>query len=268
MSLRTLAAALILLSTVVSGCFGSDDAAPSSTDPSETAAGTATSTSTPNQTEAPSFEPPIADFTVASSDANNTNLTTGVEILFNASASSDPAGGNLSFAWDLGDGNATDGVVANHSFAAAGNFTVTLTVTSDASGLNHSTNQTITVVEGYTTLAPITITGTITGAYYGAGYTTSNSHNFEVPTQQKKMTVQLRFSGTAIDLDFDVLTAKGTEAGSEAAFNEPTGTAFDPHEPDIVVEDEKLLSEVGTWKVIIYPGESVDGDYTVTVTFE
>jgi PKD repeat protein len=53
---------------------------------------------------------------------------TGATITFDGSASSDPDGDALSYAWDFGDGMTGTGVAPTHSYTAAGNYTVSLVV--------------------------------------------------------------------------------------------------------------------------------------------
>jgi len=61
----------------------------------------------------------------------------GVPVSFNGTASSDPDGNPLTYAWDFdaSDGIGVDavGAMASHAYPAAGTFTVTLTVTDNAS---------------------------------------------------------------------------------------------------------------------------------------
>ncbi|MEU8124277.1 PKD domain-containing protein [Spirillospora sp. NPDC049024] len=73
---------------------------------------------TPNQ-------PPNAAFT-ANCDA--------LDCAFNAAGSSDSDGSIASYAWDFGDGQNGTGATPQHAFAAAGTYTVKLTVTDDRGG--------------------------------------------------------------------------------------------------------------------------------------
>ncbi len=80
---------------------------------------------------APNQEP-TASFTVSCSD-----LTCS----FDASGSSDPEGPIASYAWDFGDGATGSGATAQHTYAAAGSYEATLTVT-DGAGATAQTQRT------------------------------------------------------------------------------------------------------------------------------
>ena len=62
---------------------------------------------------------------------------------FDASASTAPGSSITSYAWDFGDGTFGTGVTASHTFRAAGNYTVKLTITS-ATGATAVTTRTVT----------------------------------------------------------------------------------------------------------------------------
>jgi nitrous oxidase accessory protein NosD len=70
------------------------------------------------------------------------------KITFNASASYDPDGYIVNYAWDFGDGNITTipNATVKHLYMNSGNYSITLTVT-DNSTLTDSTTQTITVAK-------------------------------------------------------------------------------------------------------------------------
>ncbi|MFC9976912.1 LamG-like jellyroll fold domain-containing protein [Spirillospora sp. NPDC127200] len=90
--------------------------------------GVGTGATTPNQ-------PPTAAF-----DAS----CTWEACAFDASASADPDGSVAAYAWDFGDGKTGTGAKASHTYAAAGNRTVKLTVT-DNTGASTETTKVVAV---------------------------------------------------------------------------------------------------------------------------
>ncbi|MEM9921029.1 MAG: PKD domain-containing protein, partial [Bacteroidota bacterium] len=68
-------------------------------------------------------KPPTADFT-----ASTTSGEAPLPVRFDASASSDEDGDELSFQWDFGDGNTATGEKVDHLYQSAGSYTVTLLV--------------------------------------------------------------------------------------------------------------------------------------------
>src|SRR5437867_9641978 len=80
--------------------------------------------------------PPRAAFT-----SSPTAVYIGVVVTFDATASSDPDGTIVSFAWDFGDATTGAGQFATHAYARKGSFTVALVVT-DNLGLTNQTSST------------------------------------------------------------------------------------------------------------------------------
>jgi PKD repeat protein len=71
----------------------------------------------------------------------------GVAVTFDGSGSSDVDGTIVSYDWDFGDGNTGNGVNPTHTYAAAGTYTVSLTVTDDGGATDTaSTTATISAV--------------------------------------------------------------------------------------------------------------------------
>lgn len=74
-------------------------------------------------------------------------------IQFDGSASSDPDNDPLSYAWDFGDGSSDIGMMPTHTYAAAGNFTVTLIV-SDATASSDPSVTSAAITGAPVNLAP------------------------------------------------------------------------------------------------------------------
>jgi PKD repeat protein len=89
-------------------------------------------------------QPPVARFT-----ASVLTGTSPLTVLFDASASSDPDGGTLTYLWTFGDGTTSTAETVSHTFTTAvkKTFTVTLRVT-DASGASATRSQSIEVLAG------------------------------------------------------------------------------------------------------------------------
>jgi hypothetical protein len=83
----------------------------------------------------PANQPPAASFTAT---------TSGLTGQFNAGGSTDADGTIVAYEWTFGDGTTGTGVTASRVYAAAGNYTVGLTVRDD-DGATNSTTRTVTV---------------------------------------------------------------------------------------------------------------------------
>lgn len=85
------------------------------------------------QDPTPAPAPPLAEFTFQCSDLACRFSATGVE------------GADLSYAWSFGDGASASSIEAQHTYGAAGEYTVELRVTDNETGLSSATMETLTV---------------------------------------------------------------------------------------------------------------------------
>jgi len=79
-------------------------------------------------------------------------LEVGQPVKFDASATLDPNGDRVDYAWDFGDGFTASGVTTSHVYATPGNFTVKITA-SDNWG-NKTSAQGVITVQAQTALSP------------------------------------------------------------------------------------------------------------------
>ncbi len=93
-------------------------------------------------------KPPVASFV---------STCSGFACSVNASASSDPDGTITSYGWNFGDGASGSGVTTSHTYAAAGTYTVTLTVIDNVGAM-------ITQTQNLTVTTPAMHAGDLDGA--------------------------------------------------------------------------------------------------------
>lgn len=98
-----------------------------------------TATATPAATPVPTNRPPLASFSVQPPTGNRP-----LQVVVDASGSSDPDGFIASYAWAFGDGQNDTGATTSHTFSATGTFSITLTVT-DNSGATAATSHDVVV---------------------------------------------------------------------------------------------------------------------------
>lgn len=103
---------------------------------------------TPDSITLTAVSEPVNTPPVACVDQANVTVGVGQTVNLDASCSADPDGDNLSFAWDLGNGQTASGATASASYASAGNYTVTLTANDGTDTDSVTTNVTVEEATG------------------------------------------------------------------------------------------------------------------------
>lgn len=136
--------------------------------------------------------PPAAAFSAEVSD---------LDVAFNAGESSDPDGSIENYAWDFGDGTTGTGKKADKHYAAAGTYSVKLTVTDDRGGKTSSTKSVVAVAPNVLPTASFTASIEDVSASFDAstssdsdGSIVSYDWNFGDGTQATGNQVQKQFA--------------------------------------------------------------------------
>ena len=289
--MRALSVALssLIFVTAFAGCFAEKAA-----DPAADEEGTATPTSDAgNATENASAAPPVLTVVVlengtALSALNGTYAATaGVNLTFDASGSTDPSGGNLSFAWDFGDGNLSTEPVTTFAFSAGGNVTVAVAVTNAAGLTNETTLPFVVAASGpaapppgtFLEILTLTDSGTYTvAAQTGAGASTSSPFwcvgatsgvaankviTWNIPT--------VLANGTKVAVvTFDIkLTGGQTTIDQGLRLTDPAGKNTDvdsgstgPNGGEVLVAEGEFVG--GAYKVGVYGCIAANGTWSLT----
>lgn len=104
-------------------------------------------------------DPPTAAFTSSAS---------WLDASFDGTGSSDSDGSIASYAWDFGDGGTGTGASVLHSYAAAGTYDVTLTVTDNGGASSAVTHSVTVAAPSSSSIADDTFTRTVTGGFGSA----------------------------------------------------------------------------------------------------
>jgi parallel beta-helix repeat protein len=140
--------------------------------------------------------------------------TAPLQVTADASASTDPQGQTLSYAFDFGDGAVTgtqSSPTATHTYPAAGTYVLTVTVT-DSSGLSSS--------------AARTVTGTTTSAV-APTFVSSIATNFSTNVHTSGSVTVWRSGGVAAgDLVVLTLQLSGTSATGTVSATDTAGNAY------------------------------------------
>ncbi|MDP9762653.1 M14 family zinc carboxypeptidase [Deinococcus enclensis] len=174
--------------------------------------------------------------------ASFTNTVSGLTANF-TSTSTDSDGTIAGYSWNFGDGTTSTAQNPGKTYAAAGTYTVTLTVTDNA-GATHSTSKAVTVSSG----------GTVTYS----GSVTSGGTSYQPGTAGRSYaagTLRATLSGPS-GTDFDLYLQK---------YNGSTWADVASSESSSSSESITYTATSGTYRWEVY-GYSGSGSYTLNVT--
>ena len=147
--------------------------------------------------------PPTAAFT-----ATPNALAVG----FDGSASSDSDGTIASYAWDFGDSSTGTGKTPSHTYAAAGSYSVTLTVTDNQGATGSVTHQVTVTAPATNQLASDGFTRTVASglgkADLGGSWTTNSPTSFSVDGSKALVVTA---AGKTLNASLSSVSSTGTD---------------------------------------------------------
>jgi PKD repeat protein len=166
----------------------------------------------------PANQPPSAAFT---------SSVFGATVSLDGTSSSDPDGTVASYAWDFGDGATGSGSTTSHLYAAAGTYTVTLTVTDNNGATNSVSHAVTTTVAGG--FAADNFSRTVSSGWgsadLGGSWTLSAPSSFAVNGSAGVMTIPS--AGNSRTAYLNGVSSSSTDVQVSAALNKmPTSSTY------------------------------------------
>jgi uncharacterized repeat protein (TIGR01451 family) len=206
----------------------------------------------------------IVEEAVAGLTVENSSPTTLGEITY--LIASVTAGSNVTFAWDLGDGNSGTGPLVMHTYAAAGTYTAVVTASNNINSLTTTTLVTIT------NLPPVADAGPDQIRQVNELVTLDGTASTDPDGHYPLTFGWTQIGGPAVILD-DAASAQPTftTLPTAAVFTfslvvtDSYGLASEPDSVTITVPDQPALSaELNAYPALVHVGETVT--FTLTLT--
>ncbi|MBB3166939.1 S8 family serine peptidase [Simiduia aestuariiviva] len=179
---------------------------------------------------------PVGIAPVASFNISADTLGTPALVNFDASDSTDSDGSVTAYQWNFGDGSAGSGRLTSHTYTAAGDYTVTLTVT-DNSGQTASLSQAFTVVPGFS------VSGTVTAVAQTAVDSDTNDPFSEEVANNAQGQAQLISSPVNVS-GFVAKDPTNNSADGDRFASRADGSDF--YEA-VLTQGQEVVLEIGDW---------------------
>lgn len=178
-------------------------------------------------------EGPVNELPVASFAVNTTDLTASF-----TDASSDSDGSVSVWAWDFGDGNTSAQSSPSHTYASAGDYTVSLTVTDDQQGQS-SITQLVTVTAS---TDPSALQNGVAKSPMVVGNKEEIHYHINIPAGVSNMTIALSGDG-----DGDLYVKLGAQASRDYQGADYKSAKWKSND-SITIESPAQ----GTWYIMVY----------------